>query len=168
LKLQTDFANYNVDWKDAEVRPFKPATSRRLSVQSNGSQKSPTKKSYPPNSLVFSTGRPPSPTKQIPMDRPITPEVKKTVTKKEPQPGFPSEVHDVKALYTPGSVYTLNQTVSEISPFTQYDVEWNHAEMQGRGSPNEQSIPLSPPSERPVIRTNNFTISPSGVITYHD
>jgi hypothetical protein len=173
LKLQTDFTNYSVDWKDSEVRPFKSASYRKLSVPSNGPI-SPTKKSYPPNSLVFSTGRPPSPTKQSPTLQSTAPESNKKTpgspTKKEPKPSYPPIVNDVKALYAPGSVYTLNQTSGETTSFVQYDVEWNGQELQGKAPQNEKPtpIPMSPPSERPIIRTNNFTISPSGVITYHD
>jgi hypothetical protein len=64
----------------------------------------------------------------------------------------------------------LNQTVSETTPFSQYDVKWNQSELQGKPPVNEKpiTVPSSPPSERPVIRTSSFTISPNGVITYHD
>ena len=176
-KLYLDFTNYSVDWNADEIRPFKQYSSRRISESSTGSGgKSSAKKSMPSNSLVFSTQRPPSPSKQ---DGNLlhNSHVKKSEVSKNNVPQntapvitVPTEVDDIKALYGPGSVYTIHQTRALSPEIIDYTIDWNDDEIQGKIAPLGPKLTTnlnqSSPT-RPCIRTNSFTISPNGVINYH-
>ncbi len=165
--LTVELDRYQVGWREKELGPFRPKSPTKSHLKSS-LDTWPEKRVRPqsPNSLVYSMNGPPrsaSPTKDM--------------IQRVPSPAKQQEI--AMALDSPGSVINMNQFRS-IKDFSEYTVGWNQEELRGtptkgiRGEslvvtdaiPLHQPIPVTP-ILRSIVKTDSFTISETGQITYN-
>ncbi|KAJ3312190.1 Glycogenin-2 [Boothiomyces sp. JEL0838] len=152
------FNEYKVDWNQNELGPYKLKLATKLATGATALPKK-QKKEKSPNSISFYSTRPASPTKSQKSSASPTSII-------DPVP----VIKDINGMYEPGSVMTRVESNSELSEFHEYNIDWNPQELLGRPTaiPTVHDVKVNPLAGKTIIKTDSFTITPDGLIHYHD